>query len=188
MSQLRYILSFSALNKAKLWTYVAGAINGPRGPRPHTVTSISGGVINATFTYDAKGNRTSGNGLNANYTGYDKANCMERGTQGLLLLHGPEHQRIAHMRYNGGTAYSTTWWYVEGPGGILSEHLSDATGYQDPTYHQSHDDSGVSCRFGRVYDPDASAFPRNDSTGGKERCDMPRTPLNNFLSHSQLSR
>jgi YD repeat-containing protein len=31
-------------------------------PKPHGVTSISGGVINTTFSYDAKGNMTSGNG------------------------------------------------------------------------------------------------------------------------------
>ena len=37
-------------------------------PKPHAVTSISGGTINTTFTYDAKGNMTAGNGLTVSYS------------------------------------------------------------------------------------------------------------------------
>jgi RHS repeat-associated protein len=105
----------------------------PGQPRPHAVASISGGIINTTFTYDAKGNMTSGNGLSIAYATYDKPSSITRGSYSLTFLHGPEHQRIAQIRFNGGTAYNTTW-YVEGPGGILSEYLSDSTGYQHTSY------------------------------------------------------
>jgi hypothetical protein len=42
-----------------------GAYNypAPGQARPHAVTSVSGGSINATFTYDLKGNLIAGNGL-----------------------------------------------------------------------------------------------------------------------------
>ena len=39
----------------------------PGQPFPHAVSSISGSVVNATFTYDANGNQTGGNGLMLTY-------------------------------------------------------------------------------------------------------------------------
>jgi hypothetical protein len=36
------------------------------------VSSISGGVVNTTFSYDPNGNLTSGNGLAITYTAFNK--------------------------------------------------------------------------------------------------------------------
>jgi hypothetical protein len=42
------------------------------------VASVTGGTINATFTYDAKGNLTGGNGLTITYTASNKASATRR--------------------------------------------------------------------------------------------------------------
>ena len=55
---------------------------------PHGVTSITGGVIN-TFSYDAKGNMTSGNGLTVGYTSYNKPATITRGTNSVSFDHDP---------------------------------------------------------------------------------------------------
>jgi hypothetical protein len=48
------------LTKSDVGTYSYPA---PGRPRPHAVSSISGSVINTTFTYDGNGNQDTGNGL-----------------------------------------------------------------------------------------------------------------------------
>ena len=69
----------------------------PGQPRPHGVTSITGGVINTTFTYDAKGNMISGNGLTVAYTSYNKTASITRGTTSIGFEHDTEHQRFSQM-------------------------------------------------------------------------------------------
>jgi hypothetical protein len=60
-------------------------------PRPaqaaHGVTSISGGVINTTFSYDAKGNTISGNGVTVTYTSYNAPVTITRGTTSITFEH-----------------------------------------------------------------------------------------------------
>jgi len=86
-------------------------------PRPHGVTSISGGVINTTFTYDAKGNMTGGNGLTISYTSFDKPSSITRGTTTLQFAHDPEHQRFRQISASG-----TTLYLADGMGsGVLIE-------------------------------------------------------------------
>jgi YD repeat-containing protein len=65
-------------------------------PRPHAVTVISGGTINTTFTYDAKGNMTAGNGLTVAYSSY-----VTRGTTMIGFSHDPEHQRFQQTARRG---------------------------------------------------------------------------------------
>jgi hypothetical protein len=59
----------------------------PGQPRPHGVSSISGGTINTTFSYDAKGNMTSGNGLSVTYTAFNKPATITRGTASVMRVH-----------------------------------------------------------------------------------------------------
>ncbi len=72
---------------------------------PHGVTSITGGVINTTFSYDAKGNMTSGNGLTVGYTSYNKPATITRGTNSVSFDHDTEHQRFRQVGLGGTTLY-----------------------------------------------------------------------------------
>lgn len=88
-------------------------------PRPHGVTSISGGIINTSFTYDGRGNMTAGNGVTVTYTSYNMPHTIARGTATLTFAHDPEHQRYKQSGPDGTTLYV-------GAGGIMAEKL---TGY-----------------------------------------------------------
>jgi hypothetical protein len=50
----------------------ANSYPAPGQPFPHAVSSISGGVVNTTFSYDANGNLTAGNGLAITYAAFNK--------------------------------------------------------------------------------------------------------------------
>jgi hypothetical protein len=89
--------------------------------RPHGVTSISGGVINTSFTYDPKGNMTSGNGLTVAYASFNKPASITRGTSTLLFSHDPEHQRFRQVAPGGTTLYL-------GSGGALVEKFTGSGG------------------------------------------------------------
>ncbi|HEY7550089.1 MAG TPA: RHS repeat-associated core domain-containing protein, partial [Hyphomicrobiaceae bacterium] len=93
----------------------------PGEPRPHGVTSISGGAINTTFSYDAKGNMTSGNGLSVTYTAFNKPATITRGTASISFDHDPEHQRYAQTSLSGVT------FYLSG-GGVLAERFAGSGG------------------------------------------------------------
>jgi RHS repeat-associated protein len=88
--------------KSDVGTYTYPA---PGQPRPHGVTSISGGVINTTFSYDAKGNLTSGNGLTVAYTSYNKTASITRGTTTIAFGHDDNHQRYSQLGPSGETLY-----------------------------------------------------------------------------------
>ena len=92
-------------------------------PRPHGVTSISGGVINTSFTYDAKGNMTSGNGLSVTYTPFNKPETITRGTTQVAFQHDPEHQRFAQTSPSGVTLYFSGM-------GVLAEKFGQLGGPQ----------------------------------------------------------
>jgi RHS repeat-associated protein len=89
-------------SKSDVGTYTYPATG---SPRPHGVTSISGGVINTTFTYDAKGNLTGGNGLTIGYTSYSKTASISRGTATVTFEHDPEQQRFQQVGPGGTTLY-----------------------------------------------------------------------------------
>jgi RHS repeat-associated protein len=94
----------------------------PGSPKPHGVTSISGGVINTTFTYDAKGNMTSGNGLTLTYTSYNKTATIKRGITEIAFGHDTEHNRFSQLGPTGETLYLT------GPGVFAERHAGIGSG------------------------------------------------------------
>jgi hypothetical protein len=102
-----------------------GAYNypAPGQPRPHGVTSVTGGSINATFTYDAKGNLVAGNGLTVTYTASNKAKTITRGTATVTFEHDPEHQRFAQSGPSGVTLYLSGM-------GVLAERFGQLGGPQ----------------------------------------------------------
>jgi hypothetical protein len=93
----------------------------PDQPRPHGVTSITGGVINTTFTYDAKGNMISGNGLTVAYTSYNKTATITRGTTEIAFAHDTEHQRYSQLGPSGETLYLSG-------GGVFAERFAGLGG------------------------------------------------------------
>ena len=120
-------------------------------PRPHAVTSISGGLINTTFTYDAKGNMTSGNGLTIAYASYNKPTSITRGTSTIGFAHDPEHQRFQQVAPGGTTLYlGNGSAYAEkftGSGGVVrwNNYLVAAGGLVG--MHVENSDETVATRY-----------------------------------------
>ncbi len=72
---------------------------------PHAVTSISGGLINTTFTYDPNGNQTAGLGRSISYTSHNKPSSITQGTGTLFFSHDVDHQRFKQVAPEGTTLY-----------------------------------------------------------------------------------
>ncbi|HYB81050.1 MAG TPA: RHS repeat-associated core domain-containing protein, partial [Mycobacterium sp.] len=75
------------------------------GPLPHAVTSISGGTISTTFTYDANGNQTSGLGRSIAWTSYNTPASITQGSRTISFGDGPDHQRFQQVSPEGTTLY-----------------------------------------------------------------------------------
>ena len=69
------------------------------------MTSVSGGSISTTFTYDANGNQTSGLGRSITYTSYNKPASITQGTRTIAFLDDSEHQRFKQVTPEGTTLY-----------------------------------------------------------------------------------
>src|SRR5262249_43620751 len=87
---------------------------------PHAVTSISGGTINTTFTYDANGNQTAGLGRMITYTSYNKPASITQGATTLLFSHDPDHHRCKKTAPDGITLYFDVF-------GVHAELVQSAT-------------------------------------------------------------
>jgi RHS repeat-associated protein len=72
---------------------------------PHAVTSISGGAVSTTFTYDPNGNQTSGLGRSISYTSYNKPASITQGSGTLFFSHDVDHQRFKQVSPEGTTLY-----------------------------------------------------------------------------------
>jgi RHS repeat-associated protein len=99
------------LSKSDVGTYAYPAAG---SPRPHGVTSISGGSISTTFTYDADGNQTAGLGRSLVYTSYNKPAGITQGTRTISFLDDTEHQRFKQVTPEGTTLYISAF-------GVLAE-------------------------------------------------------------------
>jgi RHS repeat-associated protein len=77
----------------------------PGSPQPHAVTSVTGGTITTSFTYDADGNQTSGLGRSITWSSYNKPAGITQGTQTISFLDDPGHQRFQQVTPQGTTLY-----------------------------------------------------------------------------------
>ena len=126
----------------------------PGQPRPHGVASISGGAINTSFAYDAKGNMTSGNGLTVAYTSYNKTASITRGTTSISFEHDTEHQAArAHQRRRP----------RRGPGGRQQG--------QHPAEHRRHRDRGDESQARRREVGDARRMVAHQARAAPRRMD-----------------
>ena len=81
------------------------------------MSSISGSVINTTFSYDANGNLTSGNGLSLTYASFNKPETIARGSALISFAHDSEHQRFKQISSAGETLYLAD-------AGVMAERLA----------------------------------------------------------------
>jgi RHS repeat-associated protein len=87
------------LSKSDVGSYTYGE----NGASPHAVTSVTG-VVNATFAYDANGNRISGNNRTITYNGEDKPVFIGNDLTGeaTRLRYGVDDQLIMTEKAKGG--------------------------------------------------------------------------------------
>ncbi len=71
---------------------------------PHAVTSISGGNINTSFTYDPNGNQLTGL-RSITYTSFNKPASISQGSGTLNFSHDIDHQRFKQVAPEGTTRY-----------------------------------------------------------------------------------
>jgi hypothetical protein len=131
MQEFRYRPNYSSLHLRHSGASPRTRTSAPASgqPRPHAVTSISGGTINTTFTYDAKGNMTAGNGLTVSHASYNKPTSITRGTTSIGFSHDSEHQRFQQTAPGRTTLYLGGAEKFTGSGGAVVERLSyDAWG------------------------------------------------------------
>ncbi len=85
-------------------------------PRPHAVTSVSGGTINATFYYDSNGNQVYGSGSSFGrsiaWTSYNKPASISQGSRTISFLHDTNHQRFKQVTPEGTTVYIAAFGVV----------------------------------------------------------------------------
>jgi hypothetical protein len=92
------------LSKSDVGAYAYPA-SGAESLRPHAVTSISGSVINTTFSYDANGNQTAGLGRSISYTSFNKPSSITQGSGTLFFTYDADHQRFKQTAPEGYTYY-----------------------------------------------------------------------------------
>jgi RHS repeat-associated protein len=90
------------LSKSDVGTYIYPAAG---QPFPHAVSSISGSIVNTTFSYDPNGNLTSGNGLAISYTPFNKPETISRGAHTISFAHDPEYDRYKQISSAGTSLY-----------------------------------------------------------------------------------
>jgi RHS repeat-associated protein len=103
-------------SKSDVGTYTYPA-SGSGSVRPHAVSSIAGtvnGVVDPTFTYDANGNMTAGDGRTVTYTSFNMAASVSEGTTTLGFLYDSEHRRYEQC-LGGCTSPTSTTTYLYGP-------------------------------------------------------------------------
>ncbi|CCD94777.1 hypothetical protein BRAO375_3690005 [Bradyrhizobium sp. ORS 375] len=124
------------LSKSDVGTYVYPAAG---APLPHAVMSVAGGSINATFTYDANGNQTSGLGRSIVYTSYNKPASITQGTRTISFVDDTEHQRFKQVTPEGTTLYIAGF-------GVMAEVQNPGTTTQKWTDYLSVGNAKVGMR------------------------------------------
>ncbi|MDP5208636.1 hypothetical protein, partial [Microbulbifer sp. 2205BS26-8] len=117
---VRYNAIGNITYKAGVGTYAYGQ----NGAGPHAVTT-AGGV---SYHYDAYGNMTSDGfdgGRTIQYTTFDKAERIEKGSHTTDFLYGPSHSRYYRKDTNSSSGEVTETWYI---GGIERIQKSSAPG------------------------------------------------------------
>ncbi|MES5484933.1 RHS repeat-associated core domain-containing protein [Bradyrhizobium sp. INPA03-11B] len=124
------------LSKSDVGTYSYPA---PGSAQPHAVTSISGGTISTTFSYDANGNQIAGLGRSISWTSYNKPASITQGTRTISFLDDTAHQRFKQVTPEGTTLYISAF-------GVMAEITSPGAPAQRWTEYLSVSGSLVGMR------------------------------------------
>jgi RHS repeat-associated protein len=100
--------------------------------RPHAVANV-GGAVNGrmlpVYQYDSNGNLTSGAGRNVTWTSANMAQEITSGSTQLLLLYGPERDRVVENYFLNGARQRTTVYLDAGVGmGLRYEEETGTAG------------------------------------------------------------
>jgi RHS repeat-associated protein len=117
-------------SKSDVGTY-SYPTSGSGSVQPHAVSSITGtvnGVTNPTFTYDANGNMTAGDGRAITYTSYNMPATVTEGTTTSAFVYSTAHARMQQCVPNC-TSPTTTTYYINDPatGSMEEEVVSGST-------------------------------------------------------------
>jgi RHS repeat-associated protein len=107
---------------------------------PHAVSSITpsgSGTVNTTFTYDANGNMTAGNGRTTTWTSFNKVASIGQGVNTVAFDYDSEHARIRQVTASQTTLYmfgiekvtgtsGNVQWneYISAGGMLVGEHYT----------------------------------------------------------------
>jgi RHS repeat-associated protein len=126
------------------------------------VSSISGSIVNTTFTVacprggvaeppgNANGNQTAGNGLTLTYAAFNKPATIARGSARISFAHDSEHQRFKRMSPTGKTLYLAG-------SGVMAERLLGTGGVVQWTNYLSAGGEMIGMRVDRS---DATTYTR----------------------------
>ncbi len=123
---------------------------GENGAGPHAVTRTSG-TLNASYTYDANGNMTGGNGRTISYTSFNKPQRISANGKTLTLGYDANHQRIKKTTGSSTTVYIGPYeqvsigslnefkHYIHAGNNLVALYTSRTTGINDTRYfHPDH--------------------------------------------------
>ncbi len=153
---------------AGLFTYSA---SGAGSVRPHAVASVAG-PINASYTYDANGSMTAGNGKTLTYTSFNMVKTIVSGAYNYTYNYDAEHQRVKlitvrpddtltsiyasagfyEKEISTNTGEVTHKFYVKGVG----VHVAKSTGLSEMRYYHTDNLGSIAWRAMRRSPPSAS--------------------------------
>jgi RHS repeat-associated protein len=131
---------------------------GENGAGPHAVTSIVNGV-NATFTYDANGNRITSNAGTITYASFNLPTSINHNNRVVSFAYGPNHARYKETIQVSGVTTTTVFagglyerhtvgsrtihkHYIAGSSGVVAIYYHEPGGPNDYTHYLHRDHLG----------------------------------------------
>ena len=112
-------------SKSDVGTYSYPA-SGSSSVQPHAVSGITGtvnGVVNPTFTYDADGNMTAGDGRTMTWTSFNMAAPVTEGTTSSAFVYDGNQARLQQCVPNCTSPTTTTTYFNESLTGSMEERV-----------------------------------------------------------------
>lgn len=132
------------------------------------MTSITGGLISTTFTYDLNGNQTSGLNRTIAYTSYNKPASITQGARTISFVDDTEHQRFKQVTPEGTTLYIAAF-------GVLAEVSNPGTSSQRWTDYLSVGNAKVGMRVLQTASETLNTRYFTPTISARSRCYQTRT-------------
>ena len=172
------------------------------GTTPHAVTQVSG-TLNTTYTYDANGNMTGGNGRAITYTSYNAPSQIVTSSATVSFVYDADHQRLRQTSTSGTMIYlnpridagahfeketkggvTTYKHYLYGSAGVIGTYSTTSTTAVTEYFHSDHLGSIVA-----VTDDSANVLARYKFDTWGKRIPLagdPTTTHHGFTGHEHL--